>query len=281
MTLSLKAWGALQYLVNTNGEVSAKALSKAFSDGRDGSRVAMKELREQGYVLTRHENVNGKVQTVTYVTQKGFQLVSNPWGRKSRPLIQPIEQNSHITQYANSAIIFYESTNEVREGGLKMGYEFFDKTSSEDDEVRNERAKAQADKKAEYQSLKEADQKKRFTERKNRQPKDWSCTDVAFEFSNRVHKIWHIKPWQVTRTRFTQALGQNRKKFDTDGQVELEMMNLFFASMDFSKYEDADALWKIFISRYSELAAQARVRINTPDDLATAKVQAEDSWKGL
>lgn len=280
MTLSLRAWGALAYLADSDATVSAKELSRRFSEGRDAMRSALKELRDAGYIVTRKERVGNRITTVSYVTETGFKKVSS-WGLKSRSLLQPIEQNSNITQYANSAIVFYESTNEVREEGLKMGYEFFDKTSSEDDEVRNERARAQADKKAEYQSLKEADQKKRFTERQNRQPKDWSCTDISFEFSNRVHKIWHIKPWQVTRTRFTQALGQNRKKYETDGQVEFEMMNIFFSSMDFSKYEDADALWKIFISRYSELAAQARVRINTPDDLATAKVQAEDSWKGL
>jgi biotin operon repressor len=277
VTLSLRAWGALVYLVNSDATISAEELARRFKEGRKAILPALRELRDAGYIMTRKERLGSKWVTVSYVTEKGFResLLGSP---QTALLLQ---QNSYITQYANSSKKYYESTNFIREEGFKVGYEFFDKTSNEDDEVRQSRAKAQAEKNAEYESLKTADQQKRFTERKNRAPKDWTVTDVSFEFANRLHSLWHIKPWKVTRTRFTQALGQNRKKFETDGAIELEMLNLFFASMDFSKYSDADALWKIFISRYSELASQAKVRLTTPEEIATAKVQAKDSWKGL
>ena len=277
MTLSLRAWGALVYLVNSDATISAEELARRFKEGRKAILPALRELRDAGYIMTRKERLGSKWVTVSYVTEKGFResLLGSP---QTALLLQ---QNSYITQYANSSKKYYESTNFIREEGFKVGYDFFDKTSSEDDEVRQARAKAQSEKNAEYEALKTADQQKRFTERKNRAPKDWTVTDVSFEFANRLHSLWHIKPWKVTRTRFTQALGQNRKKFETDGAIELEMLNLFFASMDFSKYSDADALWKIFISRYSELASQAKVRLTTPEEIATAKVQAKDSWKGL
>lgn len=277
MTLSLRAWGALVYLVNSDATISAEELARRFKEGRKAILPALRELRDAGYIVTRKERLGSSWVTVSYVTEKGFResLLGSP---QTALLLQ---QNSYITQYANSSKKYYESTNFIREEGFEMGYEFFDKTSSEDDEVRQARAKAQAEKTAEYESLKTADQQKRFTERKNRAPKDWTVTDVSFEFANRLHSLWHIKPWKVTRTRFTQALGQNRKKFETDGAIELEMLNLFFSSMDFTKYSDADALWKIFISRYSELASQAKVRLTTPEEIATAKVQAKDSWKGL
>ena len=55
------------------------------------------------------------------------------------------------------------------------------------------------------------------------------------------------------------------------------MMNIYFATMNFSKYSDADALWKIFMSRYSELSSQAKLRINSVEDLETAQVQADES----
>lgn len=277
MTLSLRAWGALVYLVNSDATISAEELARRFKEGRKAILPALRELRDAGYIMTRKERLGSKWVTVSYVTEKGFResLLGSP---QTALLLQ---QNSYITQYANSSKKYYESTNFIREEGFKVGYDFFDKTSSEDDEVRQARAKAQSEKNAEYEFLKTADQQKRFTERKNRAPKDWTVTDVSFEFANRLHSLWHIKPWKVTRTRFTQALGQNRKKFETDGAIELEMLNLFFASMDFSKYSDADALWKIFISRYSELASQAKVRLTTPEEIATAKVQAKDSWKGL
>jgi len=277
VTLSLRAWGALVYLVNSDATISAEELARRFKEGRKAILPALRELRDAGYIVTRKERLGSSWVTVSYVTEKGFResLLGSP---QTALLLQ---QNSYITQYANSSKKYYESTNFIREEGFEMGYEFFDKTSSEDDEVRQARAKAQAEKNAEYESLKTADQQKRFTERKNRAPKDWTVTDVSFEFANRLHSLWHIKPWKVTRTRFTQALGQNRKKFETDGAIELEMLNLFFSSMDFTKYSDADALWKIFISRYSELASQAKVRLTTPEEIATAKVQAKDSWKGL
>jgi biotin operon repressor len=277
VTLSLRAWGALVYLVNSDATISAEELARRFKEGRKAILPALRELRDAGYIVTRKERLGSSWVTVSYVTEKGFResLLGSP---QTALLLQ---QNSYITQYANSSKKYYESTNFIREEGFEMGYEFFDKTSSEDDEVRQARAKAQAEKTAEYESLKTADQQKRFTERKNRAPKDWTVTDVSFEFANRLHSLWHIKPWKVTRTRFTQALGQNRKKFETDGAIELEMLNLFFSSMDFTKYSDADALWKIFISRYSELASQAKVRLTTPEEIATAKVQAKDSWKGL
>ena len=277
MTLSLRAWGALVYLVNSDATISAEELARRFKEGRKAILPALRELRDAGYIMTRKERLGSKWVTVSYVTEKGFResLLGSP---QTALLLQ---QNSYITQYANSSKKYYESTNFIREEGFKVGYDFFDKTSNEDDEVRHARAKAQVEKNAEYEALKTADQQKRFTERKNRASKDWTVTDVSFEFANRLHSLWHIKPWKVTRTRFTQALGQNRKKFETDGAIELEMLNLFFSSMDFSKYSDADALWKIFISRYSELASQAKVRLTTPEEIATAKVQAKDSWKGL
>jgi hypothetical protein len=263
--------------VNSDATISAEELARRFKEGRKAILPALRELRDAGYIMTRKERLGSKWVTVSYVTEKGFResLLGSP---QTALLLQ---QNSYITQYANSSKKYYESTNFIREEGFKVGYDFFDKTSSEDDEVRQARAKAQSEKNAEYEFLKTADQQKRFTERKNRAPKDWTVTDVSFEFANRLHSLWHIKPWKVTRTRFTQALGQNRKKFETDGAIELEMLNLFFSSMDFSKYSDADALWKIFISRYSELASQAKVRLTTPEEIATAKVQAKDSWKGL
>ena len=277
MKLSLRAWGALVYLVNSDASISAEELARRFKEGRKALLPALKELRDNGYITTSKQRVGSSWRTVSYVTEKGFR--ESLMGSSKTALL--LQQNSSINLYSNSYKVFYESTNGVREGDLKVGYDFFEKTSDEDSDTREARAKAQAESKATYQELKAADHKRRFTERSSRSHKDWTATDVSFEFANRVHSLWNIKPWQVTRTRFTQALGNSRKKFDTNGEIEFEMLNLFFASMDFTKYDDADALWKIFISRYSELSAQAKVRVNSTDDLATAKVQAEDSWKGL
>jgi len=273
--LSLRARATLFYFANSDMSISADRLSKEVSEGRDAIRAALKELRDAGFILTRKERVGNRVVTVSYVTETGF-LEAGSWGLKIPLQIQQSVQNSTIQVLTNSIKSLYESTNGVCEEE-KVGYQFFDRTSSEDDEIREARAKHKAEKKAEYEEAKSEDHEKRFTERRTRQPKDWTATDVSFEFANRVHSLWHIKPWQVGKTRFAFVLEENRKKFDTNGEIEVEMMNIYFATMNFSKYSDADALWKIFMSRYSELSSQAKLRINSVEDLETAQVQADES----
>jgi hypothetical protein len=276
--LSLRARATLHYFVNSDMSISADRLAEEVAEGRKAIQAALRELRDANLITTRKERVGNRVVTVSYVTEQGF-LEVHSWGSQNVLQIQHTVQNSSIQVLAYSAKSLYESTGGAREEENELGYEFFEKTSSGDDELTQARLKHEAQKKAEYQDAKAATAQKRFSERKNRVVKDWSATDVSFEFANRVHEFFHIKPWQVTKTRFTQALGEARKKHDTNGEIEVEMLNLFFASMDFSKYSDADALWKIFISRFSELSSQAKLRINSSEDLETAKVQADEQWK--
>ena len=263
------------YFVNSDMAISAERLSLEVAEGRDAIQTALRELRDVGFILTRKERVGNRVVTVSYVTETGF-LEAGSWGLKIPLQIQQSVQNSKIQVLTNSIKSLYESTNGVREEE-KVGYQFFDRTSSEDDEIREARAKARAEKKVDYEVAKSEHHEKRLTERRTRNPKDWTATDVSFEFANRVHSIWHIKPWQVTKSRFAYVLEDNRKKFDTNGEIEVEMMNIFFTTMNFSKYTDADALWKIFMSRYSELSSQAKLRVNSVEDIETAQVNSEQS----
>jgi hypothetical protein len=90
---------------------------------------------------------------------------------------------------------------------------------------------------------------------------------VAYEFATRLHAVWHIKPWEVTKSRFIQALAESRKKFDTDGTMELEMMDRFFRSLQLDKHSDADILWKMFIKRFPEYAAEVRNTVKQTADV--------------
>jgi len=278
--LSLRARAALFYFANSNMTISATRLSEEVAEGRDAIRAAMKELRDAGFLETRRERVGNGVKTISYVTNEGF-LETESWGLRSRLHTVYTEQNNTIP---NILTYSYIDTNKVtiagRLGEEKMGYDFFESTSSMDaDDKERERLKAEAAKRVEFKEAKEAQHQKKVITKEDRQPIDWSIKDSVLEFSSQMNGIWNISPWKLSNTRFFEALGANRKKYETNGLIEQEMMKLFFTSLKTDTQYDGDKLWRVFISRFSELSIQARVRIQTPEKLATALQQSEDSWK--
>ena len=275
--LSLRARGALAYFINADISISAARLAEEVAEGRDAIRTALKELREAGLIVTRKERVNNEVKTVSYVTEKGF-LEASSWGLKSRPQILHSEQNSLIQVLANSVI----DINKTSIGRLeeKMGYDFFNSTSSSDaDERQAERLKAMAERKATYQQQKSEKHAKDVVDRETASPKGWNVNQSANEFVSQMSAIWGIPPWKLAGSRFFIALSKARQTYDTDGEVEQEMMRLFFGALKVNKETNGDMLWKSFIKRFPELALQAKARLNSSDDLATAMVEAEEEWK--
>ena len=275
--LSLRARGALAYFINADISISAARLAEEVAEGRDAILTALKELREAGLIVTRKERVNNEVKTVSYVTEKGF-LEAASWGLKSRPQILHSEQNSLIQVLANSVI----DINKTSIGRLeeKMGYDFFNSTSSSDaDERQAERLKAMAERKATYQQQKSEKHAKDVVDRETASPKGWNVNQSANEFVSQMSAIWGIPPWKLAGSRFFIALSKARQTYDTDGEVEQEMMRLFFGALKVNKETNGDMLWKSFIKRFPELALQAKARLNSSDDLATAMVEAEEEWK--
>lgn len=275
--LSLRARGALAYFINADMSISAARLAEEVAEGRDAIRTALKELREAGLIVTRKERVNNEVKTVSYVTEKGFMEAAS-WGLKSRPQILHSEQNSLIQVLANSVI----DINKTSIGRLeeKVGYEFFKSTSSSDaDERQAERLKAMAERKATYQEQKSEKHAKDVVDRETASPKGWNVNQSANEFVSQMSAIWGIPPWKLAGSRFFIALSKARQTYDTDGEVEQEMMRLFFGALKVNKETNGDMLWKTFIKRFPELALQAKARLNSSDDLATAMVEAEEEWK--
>ena len=281
MTLSLRARGALQYFVNSDMTISAARLAEIVSEGRDAVLTALKELRDAELIVTRKERVGSRIITTTYVTEKGF-VEAGSWGLKSRPLIQHNVQNSTIQVLANSAINIKKVTIAGRLGDEDMAYDFFESTSSGDaDDREADRLKAEARKRQERNDAKMADHAKKAISKANRTPEAWTVKDSMHEFADHIANYINIPPWKMSESKFFQALGSSRKKYGTNGAIEKEMMRMFFAIIKIDKQTDAEKLWKIFISRYSELESQARTRMVTPEQLQTAVEQAEDSWKGL
>ena len=270
------------YFANSDMTISAERLSEEVAEGRDAIQTALKELRDVGFLITRKERVGNRVVTTSHVTHKGF-LEAASWGLKIPLQIQYTQQNNPIEILTNSDNIIKKVTIAGRLGEEKMGYEFFEKGSSIDaDERESERLKARAAQQQEYQESKTRKHEKKVITKNDRHPVDWSVKDSVLEFASQMSNIWGIKPWKISATRFFEALGINRKKYETNGLIEQEMMRIFFGTVKIEQQDDGERLWKVFISRYSSLASQAAMTIQTPEKLAEAKEEAaQETWEGF
>lgn len=280
--ISFRAFGILSYLYDTNTPITLENLRGVGKEGRDAISTALKELEKAGYICRQNLKFGNRYVYSSFITNAGIQYLYSL--RVSSNPIQLSEQINHNPLLANLSTYY---TNEVREEYQtvnieveNMPYEFFDKTSSDDDAIA-ERIKAQEAKNKQYQEDKEAAHAKKTVKRGDLPKSAWSSLDVGHEFADRLHQKWNIKPWSLRQSRFVPALGNMRKRLDTNGEVEFMMLNLFFESIDFDKYDDAEVLWKMFISRAPSLVEQARKSVSTPADLEQAKIDSVNSWKGI
>ena len=181
--------------------------------------------------------------------------------------------NSYTASKSNKATNKFLDEIEGKEN--EMGYEWFDKPSSGDsDEVARERQKHMAYKKAEYEELREKKaQRRKDLHRSNMSPESWTCKDVAYEFADRMSNIWSIKPFSVTQSRFVQALAVFRKQHDTNGALELEMIDMFFSTLQAEKYTDGNHLWRAFLYKAPQLLQTARERVVSVEERETAVIR--------
>lgn len=274
--ISAKALGVLFTAASGMVPITAHDMAKHFKSGRESMRTALVELRDAGLIDTTTTNIDGRFVTYTVVTESGYK-------RLETELLSTLAmQNSNNSVIANSLICKpgtpTESVEEFKTVEIEvdsMGYEFFEKTSSMDkDEELKERKKAQAKKKADYQQEKEAKRKARLSRHEVPQ-NEWTPTDIGYEFADRIFKVWHIKPWSVTNSRFIPAIGEMRKKHDTDGVIEVRAMDLFFESISFEKYDDAEQLWRLFIYRFPSYLLQAKSSI-MPDEESEEEIRLKN-----
>lgn len=278
--ISFRALGVLTYLVTTGEKATIDHLAKVTQEGEFAIKSTLKELENEGYIRRKSYKLGSQFIKESTVTEEGQQYFSNQVVSTSSFKLAELTSTSYLT--ANLLTI---STGGAREeyqtvGMENMPYDFFSKTSSDDDAV-EDRRKAQEQKKKEYAEAKAATQAKRSTIRQNIKPKDWTSLDLGHEFAHRVHQMWHIQPWSLTQSRFVPALADMRKRLDTDGEVEVLMLDIFFQSINTDKYDSADVLWKMFITRAPQLAPQAKRLLEAPERFEQAEEEAADSWEGI
>jgi hypothetical protein len=147
---------------------------------------------------------------------------------------------------------------------------FKDGSSMDKDEALLESTKASKRKQEEFETNKANVVKKNNLYRSNIPVANWLPKHVCQEFSNRIWTM-HIKPWNVNASKFVQAMGNTRRKYGTNGEVELKVMDAFFVRIDLGKYSDPEHLWRLFLKMFPQLLHDAKMLIELP------KVNEEDS----
>jgi len=191
--------------------------------------------------------------------------------------VQLVSSISNSSTASTTNIATNKFLDEVEGKEKQVGYEFFEKTSSPDDETLAERAKHLAQKKTEYAEIREAKaQRRKDLHRSKISPTDWTCKDVAYEFGDRMADLWSIKPFSITQSRFVQALSVFRKQNDTNGEVELKLIELFFSTLKHDKYTDGNHLWRAFLYKAPSLLTQARESIITVEQMETNIIRGQE-----
>ena len=249
------------YLQATGANISAESLSRTFPEGRKVFLSALKELRDAGLIETKRAVINGK-----YVTYS--QLIDGS------PETELLSQQSQLNSYKSLIAYSYISKPNSEQGSREVKMEYFE---SEDERLEAQR-KWREKKHAEKMEAHESRRQTRMLKRNPLNAISWSPTDSSFEFAEQMHDLWHIQPWQVTRSRFRYALDAKRKEFNTDGAIELQMMKLFFSQIKHdTKLADPEIVWKRFIVQFHNLLAEVNRSTVTPEKMEAIKEKSTRS----
>ena len=239
---------------------------------RRKSYAILKELRDAN--LVKMTKLIGGGTTLKVVASDSTTVVESGNSYIAVQLVKPIS-NSYTARTTNIATNKFLDGVEGKE--TDMGWDFFESSSSGDDELVREREKHMVQKKAEYAEAREKKaQQRKDMHRSKLDPIHWSCKDVAYEFADRMANIWSIAPFSVTQSRFVQALAGFRKQHDTNGALELEIIEMFFSSLQAEKYTDGNHLWRAFMYKAPLMLQSARERVVSTEDLETAIVKDQE-----
>lgn len=251
------------YLKASGANISADSLAAVFPEGRKAFLTTLRELRDLGVIRTSRQLVNGKYVTQSY-------LDGSP---EKELLLLQIQQNSY-NSVKHIHLKQTESTPEGSEEGKSM--EWIDPDDLPD--VIRKHNENKHKEKVEFH-------KKRHEEKMiARDPNNaalWSATDAGFEFAKQMFDIWHIEPWQVTRSRFIFAISNSRAEYGTKGDIELVMMKIFFGKIKHdTRLKDPEIIWKMFIKQYGSLLIEAQRQLITDEEVRAKKDEAEIAQQG-
>jgi hypothetical protein len=281
VTLSARAIGIYTYMLHEGKVLPARMLMDTFDEGRNAIQMAINELRDAKLIQTKRTKLSQG-----YVTQVGF-LEPKDWDPEIGTLSLLLKLYSYYTNKANMLLETKLLTNprETREeknilhiGGKNVVYE----PSADDKEYEAEKARLQLEATHERKKLareqKQASHELKVFNRNEKETKDWTATDSSIEFAYQLHKRWDVAPFSVGESRLAFAMHDARATHDTNGVIEQKMIQMFLSEPYVQTMKDPNAIWKLFISKFSALAEQARYAIVDPEKQERAK-KASDAAK--
>jgi len=284
--LSARAVGLLILILTQDFHISGDALAQHVKEGEKAIQSSLRELRAYGYLELIKTRVQGRVFSSTRVTDQGYQffiqlftvsLMSDHW---VNILIKPANP-SELYKFVRAKKESRRSLVVVTPQGFTSPTNDAN-SSSEEEPAQLPSPILTGEKRTEYEEKKQKVRKRKFEARQGKPREQWTATDVSFEFADRLQEIWQIKPWKVTQSKFTPALKQARDTYETNGEMEVRMIEHFLSTYEASPHTDANVVWKQFIVRFSALAKWAHLtRPKTKEEWEEIKKQAEESWKGL
>ena len=220
--------------------------------------------------------------------------------RKSRQLIIELESAGYVNRLTNTAfgttlkispkvpvlvssdtlysdIAFSPISNSLKADISYIATNFFDEVKEDGGSMNDEMYKSLFGSKStsDFETDQNAKMDKRKRHRDSVEVSKWNSKDVAYEFADRMLDMWNIPPFRVTQTRFVMALAGLRKRFETNGAIEVAMIDIFFSSIQHDKYKDGNHLWRSFIRIAPSIVEQARIAVTTPEQRETAIVDAK------
>jgi len=292
--LSLKAIGLLFYLITTNAHISAESLAKEIKEGEHAIGVALKELRDAGFLeLKKTRTPSGLHTKKTTITPSGYAFFTecltqiNTMAPNFFELfwLLPIEETTKMHHFGSELHRFQRGRKEGDYAILSSdGFNGF--SSAEIREMREEsalqtrkeRERLRKKVREDFIAYEKSKRAKKKMERDSRYRESWTATDMSFEFSDRCQNTWMIPPWEVGQSRFRMMQSYHRKRYDTNGEIECQMMDRFFATENIAKYPDANYLMGRYFKRYSELLSFVKTSTITEEEIELIKIEARKGW---
>lgn len=281
MAITARAIGVLEEILINPNHGGARGLSERLGEGRDAIQNALTDLRTLGYIETATVKTGkfGFAKSIK-VTEAGYQFLKS---RTSILLIQ-LNANNNLLLDTNTHLLSHKQNSNadaLREGGIVEWDDFapaYIDPEDRDAYLAKARDKKHKDKMEQHERIRGERMKRR--EDSNRV--NWSPTDVAFEFGHRMQLLWHVAPWQVTRSRFRFALDKKRSEYNTTGDIECQMMDIYFDRIKHdTKINDPEIIWKKFIVDFGSLLIQVNRQSATPEQLDTERERSQKSRSKL
>jgi|1048.fasta_scaffold04685_2 hypothetical protein len=263
--ISARALGVYVFLLGNGKSISADLVAKEFKEGRNAVLTALKELRDTGLIKTRRYKMNGRFTTRTELVDRG--LIPIETLQKLRKITHPDIEKNRATQTIRGKLIETEGEQNqfIAENYVNAETYILNSKLSHDKRL------------SEYEEKRANSIKKSNLARNQIPMKDWKPKHVCQEFSNRIWTM-HIKPWSLNESNFIKAMGAMRKKCNTDGEIEIRVMDKFFVLTDIGQYSEPEHLWRLFLKRFPYLLPDVRAEVLTRRAIENSMNETDDPF---